>query len=75
MVKKGKARIQAKWPIRPEIIPMSYIKRLGVFLRPLLPTPRPPPPPKKNPDSMLVHRRATTSIKFAGTYPFIHMGG
>ena len=43
----------SKWPIRPELIPgFCSMKRLGVFLLPL--------------DRMLVHRRVTCSIEFAG---------
>ena len=53
---KVKSAYEPKWPIRLELIPVSIIKRLGVFLLPL--------------DGMLVHRRATPSMKFAGTHAY-----
>ena len=53
---KVKSAYEPKWPIRLELIPVSMIKRLGVFLLPL--------------DGMLVHRRATPSMKFAGTHVY-----
>ena len=53
--KVGKVCIWAKWPIRPELIPVSVAWRdWEYFYSPL--------------DGMLVHRRVTPSIKFAGTH-------
>ena len=49
---KGKVCLLAKGPIRSEL--NCSMKRLGVLLLPL--------------DGMLVHRRSTPSIKFAGTH-------
>ena len=51
----GKVCIRAKWPIRPELIPVSVAwSDWEYFYSPL--------------DGMLVHRRVTPSIKFAGTH-------
>ena len=48
----GEVCIQAKWPIRPELIPVSVAwSNWEYFYSPL--------------DGMLVHRRVTPSIKFA----------
>ena len=47
---KVKSAYEPKWPIRPELFPVS----VGILLLPL--------------DGMLVHRRVTPSIKFAGTH-------
>ena len=53
--KVGKVCIRAKWPIRSELIPVSVAwSHWKYFYSPL--------------DGMLVHRRVTPSIKFAGTY-------
>ena len=52
---KGKVCIRAKWPIRPELIPVSVAwSDWEYFYSPL--------------DGMPVHRRVTPSIKFAGTH-------
>ena len=52
---KGKVCIQARWLIRPELIPVSVaLSDWEYFYSPL--------------DGMLVHRRVTPSIKFAGTH-------
>jgi len=52
---KGKVRIRAKWPITPELIPVSVAwSDLEYFYSPL--------------DGMLVYRRVTPSVKFAGTH-------
>ena len=51
----GKVCIRGKWPIRPELIPVSLAwSDWEYFYSPL--------------DGMLVHRRVTPSIKFAGTH-------
>ena len=47
--------MRAKWPIRPELIPVSVARSdQEYFYSPL--------------DGMLVHRRVTPSIKLAGAY-------
>ena len=53
--------LEAKWPNRPKRLIFGFhsMKRLGVFLLPL--------------DGMLVHCRATPSIKFAGTHLYTWM--
>ena len=52
---KDKVCIRAKWPIRPELVPVSVASSdWEFFYSPL--------------DGMLVHRRVTPSIKFAGTH-------
>ena len=54
-LKKGKVCIRAKWPIRPELIPVSVAwSDWEYFYSPL--------------DGMLVHRKVIPSIKFAGTH-------
>ena len=51
----GKVCVRAKWPIRPELIPVSVAwSDWEYFNSPL--------------DGMLVHRRVTPSIKFTGTH-------
>ena len=51
----SKVCIRAKWPIRPQLIPVSVAwSDWEYFYSPL--------------DGMLVHRRVTPSIKFAGTH-------
>ena len=58
LVPKGEVCIRAKWPIRPELIPVSAAwSDWEYFYSPL--------------DGMLVHRRVTPSIKFAGTHLYI----
>ena len=55
LTKVKSAQIRAKWPIRPELIPVSVAwSDWEYFYSPL--------------DGMLVHRRVTPSIKFAGTH-------
>ena len=57
----GKVCIRAKWPIRPELIPVSVAwSDWEYFYSPL--------------DGMLVHRRVTPSIKFAGTHLYTWVG-
>ena len=52
---KGKVCIRAKWPIRPELISGSVSwSDWDYFYSPL--------------DGMIVHRRVTPSVKFAGTH-------
>ena len=56
--KKGKVCTRAKWPIRPELIPVSVAwSDWEYFYSPL--------------DGMLVLRRVTPGIKFAGTHLYI----
>ena len=55
VILSGKVCIRAKWPIRPELITVSVAwSDWEYFYSPL--------------DGMLVHRRVTPSIKFAGTH-------
>ena len=52
---KGKVCIRVNWPIRPELIQVSVVwSNWEYFYSPL--------------DGMLVHRRVTPSIKFAGIH-------
>ena len=62
-VKVGKVCIRAKWPIRPELIPVSVAWSDWEYSYSPL-------------DGMLVHRRVTPSIKFAGTrlYTWVERG-
>ena len=50
-----KVYIQAEWPIRPELVPVSVHEATRNISTPSL-------------DGMLVYRRVTPSIKFAGTH-------
>ena len=54
-VEVGKVYIRAKWPTRPELIPVSLTWSDWEYLYSPM-------------DGMLVHRRVTRSIKFAGTH-------
>ena len=55
LVKKGKVCIRPKWPIRPELIPVSVARSdYEYFYSPL--------------DGMLVHRRVTPSVKCVRTH-------
>ena len=57
---KGKVCIWAKWPIRPELIPVSVAwSDWEYFYSPL--------------DGVLVYRKLTPSI--IRLYPFVHLGG
>ena len=47
--------IQAKWPIRQELIPVSVVNYISTL-----------PPPSQ--DWMLVHHRVNPSIKFGGAH-------
>ena len=56
--RKNKVCIRAKWPIRPELILVSSAwSDWEYFYSPV--------------DGMLVHRRVTPSIKFAGTHLYV----
>ena len=57
VIHSGEVCIQAKWPIRPELIPVSEAWSDWEYLYSPL-------------DGMLVHRKVTPSIKFAGTHLF-----